>query len=215
MTTISATVRGIPRINLMPRPEVQRREREVLIRRWMWGVVAAVLVALLIIGGAFALRWAAEQRLAAEQAESDALLLELAALSDVSQALTVEQELTVFRSEAMGADFSWAPVVGSIDAVLPASAALVGYDFVSGGVPQGADPSLEVGLDGSITVASPDAIDIVATIRAVRGIPGVIAADGESITSSSVVEGSFAYLLTVTFDQSIYTGEYAIPGEAD
>lgn len=215
MSAANPVIGGLPRINLMPRSEIERRERDALIRRWMWGVLGAVLVALLIIAGAFTWKWLADQRLSAEQAESSALLSELTALADVSQALAVEQELTNFRAEAMGADFSWAPVIASIDGALPGEAELTGFDLLSGGVPQGEDPALEVGLAGSVSVGSPNPIDIVATIRSLREIPGVIAADGQSVTTSSVTAGAYAYLLTVTFDQSIYSGDYTTEGEAE
>lgn len=214
MTTFTPALSGTPRINLMPRSETLRRERDTLTRRWMWGALAAVAVALLIIAAAFGLRWAAEQRLAAEEAESSAILAELTALSDVSQALAVEQELTAFRAEAMGADFAWGPVIESIAGSLPRGAALTGFDLVSGGVPQGADAAAEVGLTGTIAVGSDDPIDIVEAARTLRGVPGVLFADGQSVTASTVTEGGYAYLLTVTFDQSIYSGQYAIAGEA-
>ena len=206
---------GMPRVNLMPRSEIIRRERDSVMRGWMWGVLAAVAVAALIIAGAFVLRFAAEQRLAAEQATSTQLLGELSALAETSQALATEQELTQFRSEAMAADFSWAPVVASVASALPGDAALIGYDFVSGGAPQGADPALEVGVTGTVSVESPRPLDIVSTIRAIRALPGVIYADGQSVTASSVTEGNYGYLLNVTFDQSIYSGDYAVAGEGE
>lgn len=213
MTTLAPPFSGVPRVNLMPRSEVVRRERDAVIRGWMWGVLGAIVIALLIIAGAFVLKWAADQRLAAEQAQSNALLGELAALSDVSQSLAAEQELTGFRAEAMGADFSWAPVIASIAGSLPEGAALTGFDLLSGGVPQGEDAALEVGLTGTVSVGSGDPIDIVEAVRSLRQVPGVLDADGQSVTSSSVTDGSYAYLLTVTFDQSIYSGEYAVAGE--
>lgn len=212
MSAVSPAIGGLPRINLMPRPEIERREKDALIRKWMWGVAAAVLVALLIIAGAFTLKWLADQRLAAEQAASNALLAELAALSDVSRALALESELTAFRAEAMGADFDWAPVIASIAGALPAGADLTGFSFVSGGVPQGEDPTAEVGLTGTVNVGSPNPIDIVATVRALRKVPTVLAADGQSVSTSNVTEGAYTYVLTVTFDQSIYSKKYAEEG---
>lgn len=212
MSAMNPVIGGVPRINLMPRPEIERRERDALIRRWMWGVLAAVLVSLLIIGGAFALKWLADQRLAAEQAESNVLLSELAGLSDVSRALAIERELTAFRGEAMGADFDWAPVVATIAGALPADADLTGFQFLSGGVPQGDDPLGEVGLTGTVTVGSPNPIDIVATVRTLRQIPSVMMADGQSVATTGVTDGSYAYVLTVTFNQSIYSGDFTDGG---
>lgn len=89
---------GIPRVNLMPRAEIQRRERVDLTRGWAIGAGAAVLVALLVIGGAFAWRTMADQRLAAEQARTDALITELAGYADVSAALSDAEALKAFRN---------------------------------------------------------------------------------------------------------------------
>ncbi|WP_374312573.1 PilN domain-containing protein [Microbacterium sp.] len=210
MTAIASTLGGIQRVNLMPRAEIARRERSTLTRKWMWGVVGAVLVALLIVAGALTLKFLADQRLAAEQARSTQLLAEVSALADVSKALATEQELTEFRAEAMAPDFAWAPVMTALSAALPSGAALTGFDLVSGGAPQTDDPASEVGLTGTVAVTSPDPVDIVAAVRELREVPGVIYADGQSVTSSSVTEGSYSYLLTVTLDQSIYSGEFAI-----
>ena len=62
------------RVNLMPRSEVARRERDKLTRAWVWGVLGAILIALLIVVAAFWLKWSADQRLAAEQAQTNELL---------------------------------------------------------------------------------------------------------------------------------------------
>jgi hypothetical protein len=214
MSAMNPVLGGLPRINLMPRSEIDRRERDALIRRWMWGVLGAVLVSMLIIAGGFAIKWLADQRLSAEQAESNALLSELAALSEVSQSLAIERELTNFRSEALGSDFNWAPVIESLADALPSGADLTGFELLSGGVPQGEDPAAEVGLVGTVTVGSRNPIDIVATVRALRQIPTIMAADGQSIGSSGLAEGGYSYVLTVAFNQTIYSNEYA-EGQAE
>ena len=65
MTAIVSTASGFPRVNLLPRSEIVRRERDRLVRVWVWIVLAALLVAALIIAGAFAFKVFADQRLAA------------------------------------------------------------------------------------------------------------------------------------------------------
>jgi hypothetical protein len=199
----------MPRVNLMPRSELIRRERDKTVRLWIWIVLAAVLVAVLIIVGAFAFKLFADQRLAAEQARTNTLLTEIASLSEVSEALATESELTAFRGEAMATDFEWAPVVAKITAVLPGDTTLTGFDVSAGGVPQGEDPTVEPGLVGTVRIDSATPLDIVAIIRSLRGVEGVLFADGRSVTSSEVSEARFAYVLDVEFDQSIYSGQYA------
>lgn len=214
MTAIPAPFSGTPRVNLMPRSEVARRERDKLVSLWVWIVLGAIVVALLIIAGAFALKFLADQRLAAEQAKTNTLLSEIAALSDVSEALATQSELTDFRSEAMVSDLAWSPVIGKVTGILPPDATLTGFDLAVGGVPQGDDPAAEPGLVGTISIDSATPLDIVSIIRALRGVDGVLFADGQSVTSSQVSAGRYAYQLNVEFDQTVYSNEYA-PKEGD
>jgi len=209
MATLNPTIGGLARVNLMPRTEVVRRERDKLVRGWVWGALAAIIVAALIVGGAVFLRVMADQRLAAEQARTNALLIEIAALSEVSSALSTESELTAFRSEAMASDLAWTPVVQKVAGVLPEGTALTGFDLTVGGAPQGADPTAEQGVIGTVSIDSPTPLDIVAIVRSLRGVEGVLYADGQSVTSSQVSEGRFAYQLVVDFDQTVYSNAYA------
>ena len=209
MTAIAVPFSGAPRVNLMPRVEVERRERDKLVRLWVWLVLGAIVVALLIIAGAFAFKLFADQRLVAEQARTNALLAEIASLSDVSQALATETELTEFRADAMANDLAWTPVVAKVINVLPADATLTGFDLTVGGAPQGEDPTLEQGVVGTVSIDSATPLDIVSIIRSLRGVEGVLYADGQSVTSSQVSEGRYAYQLDVEFDQTAYSNQYA------
>ena len=201
---------GVPRVNLMPPVEIERRRRASLARGWVWGALAAIVVAALIILGAFALKLLADQRLAAEQAQTNNLLLELSSLSEVSGALSTEQELTVFRSEAMGSDFAWAPVVATVSSALPADVRLVGFDVVTNGVPQSTDPATEVGLVGTLSLESPTPIDLPATVRGIRSLAGVAFVDGRSLTTGQQSVGTYRYELDIALDQSIYSQQYAL-----
>ncbi|MEV4688023.1 hypothetical protein [Microbacterium sp. LWH3-1.2] len=209
MTAISVPFSGAPRVNLMPRSEVVRRERDSLVRLWVWIALGAIVVAVLIIAGAFAFKFFADQRLVAEQARTNALLTEIASLSEVSQALAAESELTEFRTDAMATDLAWTPVMAKITGVLPADTTITGVDLAVGGVPQGDDPAVEQALVGTVTFDSPTPLDIVALIRSLRGVEGVLYADGQSVTSSQVSADRFSYLLNVEFDQSVYSNEFA------
>ncbi|MFC8683388.1 hypothetical protein ACFT30_17900 [Microbacterium ureisolvens] len=209
MTAIPVPFSGVPRVNLMPRSEVARRERDSLVRTWVWIVFGAIVVAVLIIAGAFAFKFFADQRLVAEQAQTNTLLTEIAALSEVSQALATESELTDFRTDAMATDLAWTPVMAKITGILPGDTTLTGVDFTVGGVPQGEDATLEQGIVGTVTFDSPTPLDIVALIRSLRGVEGVLYADGQSVTGSQVSEDRFAYVLNVEFDQTVYSNQFA------
>ncbi|WP_457101722.1 hypothetical protein [Microbacterium sp. P5_E9] len=137
------------------------------------------------------------------------MLTEIAALSEVSEALATESELTDFRTEAMATDLTWSPVIAKVNSILPPDTSLTGFDLTVGGAPAGDDPTLEEGVVGTISVESLTPLDIVGIIRSLREVDGVLFADGQSVTSSSASDGRFAYLLNIQFDQTVYSGAYA------
>lgn len=206
---------GLPRINLMPRSEIEKRERERLSRGWVWAVLGAIFFTVLIILGVVWLNVLASQRLASEQSRTNDLLLQIASLSDVSSALATEEELTDFRQEAMATDVVWQPVLAAVVSVLPEPSVMTGFDFTVGGVPEGSDPATEVGLIGTVSVESPRPLDIVDIARSLREVEGVFYADGRSVLSSSSTSGQYAYILNVSFDQSVYSGAYQTVEEGD
>lgn len=213
MSAVSAPFSGAPRVNLMPRSEVARRERDGVVRMWVWIVFGAIIVALLVIAGTFAFKFVADQGLVAEQDRTTDLIVEITALSEVSQALATESELTDFRAEAMATDLAWSPALAKVTGILPSNTTLTGFDFTVGGTSQGADPTLEQGLVGTVTIDSSTPLDIVAIIRSLRGVDGVLFADGQSVTTGQVSESRFTYLLDVQFDQTVYSGDYAATEE--
>jgi hypothetical protein len=201
---------GVPRVNLMPRAEIERRERSVLLTRWGWGLIGALAVVVLAIGAAFWMQLTAESKLAAANARTTSLLGEIAALADVREAVALDAELTDFRSQAMAADLKWGALVQPIEEILPDDASLSGFTLSAGAIPVGEDPALEVGAAGSYTIASVTPLDVVKTSRDARGLPGVLMADTWEMTSSGGMEARlYEYILQVTIDQSVYTGEYA------
>ncbi|KHK99173.1 hypothetical protein LK09_03985 [Microbacterium mangrovi] len=210
----AAPIGGAPRVNLLPRSEVDKRERETLTGKWIWGIFATIVVAALLIGAAFVVNFLASVRLVSEQATTNTLLVQIAGLSDVSTAMASEKELKSFRADAMGADFAWSPVFVTVSSALPSGVTTTGFDLTSGAVPSpGVKPADAVGLTGTITLTSPNAVDMAAVIRKLRAIPDVISADGQSLTGSSATQGAYTYLLNVTFDQSIYSGAYTAGGK--
>ena len=130
----------------------------------------------------------------------------------MSQALATEADLTDYRSLAMAADLAWTPVVQKVVSVLPGDTSLTGFDLEIGGVPVGDDPASETGLTGTFSIDSPTPLDIVSIIRSLRVVEGVLYADGQSVTESTVIDGRYAYVLTVTFDQTVYSGAFADRG---
>jgi len=172
-------------------------------------VFAAVIAAAVLIAGAFAVNWLAMQRLAAEQSNTNMLLVQIANLSEVSQTMASQKELQNFEADAMGSDFAWAPVFAKIDSALPSGVTTTGFDVTSGAVPSPqTKPEVAVGLTGTVTLSSRNAVDMAAIVRKLRTVPGVISADPQSLTDSTATPGEYTYLLNVTFNQTIYSGDY-------
>ncbi|GAT71636.1 hypothetical protein [Microbacterium hydrocarbonoxydans] len=204
---------AMPRVNLLPPSEVARRERERLGRGWTWIVIAAVIVSLLMIGATWVWNQVAQQQLAAEQARTNTLIAEIGSLSDVSGALAAESELTGYLAEAMGSDLTWQDVRRKVESVLPADVSLVGFDLIPGApstlVQSDDEAAGAVGLAGTITLDSPNTIEIATISAALRQVDAIMLSDANAITESSIQEGRFTYTIDVTFDQSIYTARFA------
>lgn len=202
---------SIPRVNLMPRVELERRQQAALIRRWGWGVVIALAVVVVVVVGAFGMKWMADQSLVAEQQRSAALQSQLTSLSKVSQALATDEQLGAFSTEARAADIDWTTTLSSIAAVMPAGVQLTGFDLTTGALPvKGASAASAPGLTGQLTMSSATPLDITPVIRSLRDVHGVISADGQGLTSTTAGSTpggspSYTYQLTVEFDQSLYT----------
>lgn len=209
---------GVPRVNLMPRVETERRARAALWRIWGWVIVGALVITVVLAAGMFWLRWAAEQQLAAEQARTQALVSELASLSDVSAAVAAQSELEAFATEAGGAAPTWTAALAAVAGSLPAGVPLAGFDLDVGGIAT-ETPDESVGLTGTLDLQSFTPVDIAPAIRALRALPGVMSVDGREVTSTVsapvVIDDEqvqpearvYAYELTITFDQSIYAAK--------
>ncbi len=201
---------AMPRVNLMPRAETERRERNALARRWGVGLLIALLVVALASTGAFWLKWSAQQRLATEQLRTTELLTELAGLSDVSQALALRTELQGFRADAMVAHLSWSGLFADLGAVLPEGVVVSGFDLTVGAAPVTDDPQTELGLTGALELSSATAIDIAPAVRSLQKVPGVSSvAPVEIMSETSGDQTTYTYRLTASFDQTLYTGDFA------
>lgn len=219
---IAVPVVLLPGVNLLPKVELDRRDRAGLIRRWLAGMLIALVVALIGVAGAMFLRWTADQALQAENVRTNTLIAALASLRDVSQLVQSQTALEEFRAQAMVDHFSWFGVLATLAVPLPDGVMITGFDLSSGGAPAGedptaVDPALETGVTGSVTLTSPTPVEIVPIARAYAALPVVIAADAQELRSdtegSTDAAASYTYVITLTFDQTIYTGDYAQEGE--
>ncbi|GEP49314.1 hypothetical protein FVP74_13810 [Microbacterium saccharophilum] len=198
---------GMPRVNLMPRAEIDRRERGILVRRWLRGVVAALAVVALLAGGAFWLQATAAVRLALENARTNDLLSQVAALAPVRAKLDLVSELEGFRTQAMGADLEWSRLTSLAETALPEGVVLTGFTLTAGLLPVGEDPAAEIGASGDLTLESDSPLETGAFIRSIRGLDGVLSADGREVKAET---GVYTYLIRIDYDQTAYTGDFAV-----
>jgi hypothetical protein len=220
----AVAIGGIPRVNLLPKSELDRRARELLVGVWARIVIATMMFTLALIGGAFAWSQIVQQGLDAEQVRTTTLLGKIGGLADVSQTLQTEHDLIAYRGQAMGADLAWAGILGKIRGALPVDVTLTGFDFTPGAAPdptaakvtraateadaakQAADAP--VGLTGTITVSSPTPREMAPYVRALRDVEGIVSADANAATTSDAALGSYVYTIDVTFDQTVYSNRY-------
>jgi hypothetical protein len=201
----------VPRVNLLPRSEIDRRERAALARRWVVGVIMAVVLVAVVSTGTFAVNMLASQRLTAENARTTELVGQLAELSPVSKTRTLQRELEAYRTEAMGADVAWRPVFAVIDRVIPGRGTITAWDLTTGALPGDAEPADVSGVTGTVTLESAVPMDIVTMARDLRRQDGVIAADAVDLTAAGAADENptYTYQLSATLDQTVYTGLYA------
>ncbi|MDX2377128.1 hypothetical protein M4I32_09985 [Microbacterium sp. LRZ72] len=215
--TSNAGLTSVPRVNLMPRAERERRSRAALTRGWAWAMVGALAVVAVAGGAAFVLKLTADQQLVAEQAETSALLGQMAELSEVSTALADTERLGAFRAEAMATHLGWSDALSTLQTALPGGVAITDFELAAGAAPAGdaaaADPA--AGLSGTLTLTSAAPVDMADTIRAVRDVSGVLSADGRDLASTGDGDAArvYTYILGVELDQSVYTGAYAAEEE--
>ncbi|CAI9392044.1 hypothetical protein [Microbacterium sp. T2.11-28] len=205
-TATPALVLGAaPRVNLMPRAEIERRANRKLIGLWGRGTVLALLLVVVTAAVTFWLQSSATQQLNAENMRTTDLLGQLAELQPVSAKLQLEAELRDLRAEAMSTDLEWAALTSTVGAALPESVSVSGFALTAGGAPVADDPSAEVGSYGTLTLTSEDPTDVVALVRSLRDVTGVRSVDS---WSASAETGLFEYTVRIVFDQSFYTHAY-------
>ena len=206
---------SVPHVNLMPRSEIERRGRKVLIHRWLLILIAALLLVGIVVLGGFSLKIAADLRLASENERTTALLAELSSLSDVSDMLRQEADLTSFRTEALGTDLTWSRLLGATASVLPAGSAITNFAVEAAGIGRtGGEPQDLPGPAVVMTVTSATPLDVVGVIRAMRGATGIYAADGielrkEAVTADPDAPILYSYVLTILAAEEMYTGRFA------
>jgi hypothetical protein len=200
---------ALPRVDLLPPSEMRRRDMMARARTWLFIGLGTLAVTLLAVGGAVAYNVTATVRLGFEQGRTQQILVGIAELSEVSQAIALRTELSRMGSEAMAGDLEWNAVIGTIDERLPDGVSIIDYALVAGPVPEPeGDPAATTGAFGTVTVTSAQPLAFVDLTRALRGVETVHITEVDEL--NRVEEGPFyEYRITFTIDQTVYTGAFA------
>lgn len=197
---------GLPRANLLPRSEVQRREVRRLARSWVGIGIGALVLTVVLIGAAFAYNMQAALRLTAANAQTQQVIAGIAELAPVSKAVADRTEISSLIEQSMGGDIEWRTAVMTVASALPAGVEVTDYSLAAGTLPTGDDPTTAVGAAGTFTVISSEPLSLVDSTRALRAVDAVTAV---SVQSLAEADGVFTYTIEVELDQSIYSGDYA------
>jgi hypothetical protein len=199
---------GVPRVNLLPLSELERRATRGLLKQWaIGGLVTAAVVTGLVVG-ANAVRAVASLELAAEQARTIDLNGELAGFSEVSRALAERSELTVYRGAALASDVEWRPLVSTVLAAVPKDSEVTGFTLVTGATPaEDADPATAIGLIGTLTLNTEDARDVGRMVENLRALEPGLAAEAGPVTA--VEDGGVDYTVQFVLSQAVYSGRFA------
>jgi hypothetical protein len=203
-----------PRVNLLPASEVARRERRVLLRNWVLGLFATVVVLGLGVGAMVGVRLGAELRLAEENLRTEQLTIALASYADVTRSIADRAALGDFRGSAAANDLGWVELYGDIARALPGGVTVRGFDLQPGAAPMAdADAGTAAGLTGIITCRSTDPGDQRRTVAALRKIPGALAVDAGKLDYLET-DDTYEYVIAFVADQTRYTGRFNTEGGA-
>ncbi|MFJ6677817.1 hypothetical protein ACIQLK_01655 [Microbacterium sp. NPDC091382] len=197
---------SLPRANLLPLSETRRREVRRLGRSWVTIGLGSLVVALLLIGGAFAMNVQAALRLVSANADTERVIAEIAELAPVSQAVAQRTELSGLITQAMSGDIAWRKAVATVTQALPAGVTVTDYALAAGQVPGSTAPDETVGAAGTVTVVSDEPISLVEATRALRGVDAILEVSVQTLAEE---EGVYTYTVEVQLDQTIYSGAFA------
>lgn len=192
---------GVPRVNLLPRSIIEKREQGKLLKSWGARALAAVVVLVAACVGMFGWQTLTIMQLATTKAEGLRLVSEIDAKGEIQQLLSTESELRSYGAETMATDLGWKSTFARMVATFPEGSRLCSFDLVVGGVPEGA-PEDGIGLVGTIEVCSSfqTMVPLLRSLAAVEGVRVVTVRNG----SFDSTNNEYKHTLFVEIDQSIY-----------
>lgn len=194
---------GVPRVNLLPREVIAKREQSGVIKSWGVRVAAAAVIVAVGVFGMFAWQAVTTLRLGATQAEGTSLLTQIGSKSEIQQLINTESSLGSFEKKALATDFGWVESLQRLLAKFPEGSTLCSFDLTGGAAPAG-DPETQVGLSGVFTMCG-SAASVIPYLRDATSVDGVLAVTIVDSTYDQEL-GLYTHTIAVQFDQTIYAG---------
>uniref|UniRef100_A0A942SXP4 Fimbrial assembly protein n=1 Tax=Neobacillus citreus TaxID=2833578 RepID=A0A942SXP4_9BACI len=205
-------VGGRPHVDLLPTEVlVDRRQRAVVRRAWLGVVVVAVAaVTGIVLASASAMQ--AEDTLAAERQETDSLLAQQQQYRDVRTTEAQRDLLRAAQSVGGSTEIDWQSTLRRVQASLPAGVTITGVQIDSA-TPFEAYTQATGPLQGqrvatlTIDAASPTLPSVPAWLESVRGLPGFVDANANSVTLDASTN-TYTVDMTIHLDDDVYDGKY-------
>lgn len=209
----------VPRVDLLPPSERERRLERSLIKRWSYWVLVVVLVLAAAAGGSYYLLQISRADLDAANARGTELSSQLEQYSDVANTLSQKNALQQFQTQALSTDIAWGSVYQQLTSQLAVGNTITDVAFTPGAAPANASaPSTSTaGLTVTLTAKGTSIDDAAVSVKNLQSASSVIDVQMASVTAASGTtdaDTGYQYQLTVVFNQTVYTGNYAASASA-
>jgi hypothetical protein len=203
---------GLPRVDLLPTEVlVDRRQRAGVRRAWLGVVVVAVAVgAAIVLASASGMQ--ADSQLAEVRQETSTLLVQQQQYRDVRTTETQSELLRAAQTVGGSTEIDWQSTLQRVQNSLPAGVAITGVQIDSA-TPLEAYAQATTPLQGqrvatlTIDASSPTLPSVPAWLDSVKGIPGFVDANANSVTLDSSTN-VYTVDMTIHLDDDVYDGKY-------
>jgi Tfp pilus assembly protein PilN len=206
---------GEPRVHLLPADVTDRKKIKGLKRRLLFA--GAIVVALVAVGYGLATVGlsSAQAQLTSTQATTTQLLAEQSKYGDVTKVNSDAAAIQQAQKTTTAQEILWAPYLASIEATLPANAAITdadgSIDAPFGGAASTSSATSTVPLQGpriatlNLTVAMLQA-DVPTWLTTLPNLKGFVDATPDSVTATT--DGYYAVVVTIHINDKAVSGRF-------
>ncbi|WP_127794274.1 hypothetical protein [Agromyces sp. LHK192] len=210
-------VGGEPRASLLPAEIRAERASKKMRRGLVLGVIATVVVAVLAVGGVFALQFNAALQLALAQQGTTALLQQQAEYGEVRQLRGDVTRVQAAQQLAVETEIDWKAYLEQVQTTLPQGVVITQVDLDSA-TPLVPYAQSTAPLQGArvatiaFTATSPTLPEVPRWLDGLAALPGFVdALPGETVANEN---GTWEVDITMHVGEEVYTGRFA-PEQSD